>query len=418
MVKSRVRVSGPNGRKANPRVSKSVAAVSAIGRTSTVKKNLLAAPTPAVQFECSLDDPFCGNSYGAKVPDEYNFPTEAVTLRHRFTILNSVDGDTIVATPHPLIGSFGINAGPGTSNPGLSAISGSVTSIQLNSVVGNVNTIPVARPVSPSNFAASFVSYRVVGWGVRLRNITEAANVGGDATVAVLPCGQYAPTAFLNLLGGTVPNPGSSWNEATSAFSFPTSAYSSANQTFGNPFMSNLESLASSDTYTGAELGQTGGITIKPKIHSPGRAWAFRPAVTGLSNSVIQGTGVVPGATTQGGATTALAGNSYEPAWLDIAGHNCVVMRVTPGSSPQRYEIEVVYHLEAVSRINVATGIVPTTLTASPRVPRPVFDRVLDKVFASPWFEFAKHEGQRAIGSMIQALPGMMTKAAMWGLAA
>lgn len=389
----------------------------AVGKFTTVAKTINPSSSILRTFECALDDPFCSSSYGAKIPDEYAFPTEAATFRHKFTTTAS-GGEVIVCTPHPSIGSVGI--GSGSSNPSFSSVSGVSGGVQINSVVGNVNTVSRAAPFGIGAFQSAYTSYRVVGWGVRLRNVSAAATVAGESLVSVLPCGQHAPSSFYGLGGTPVSNPGSTWTEFTSAFSLPTNVYSSTNGTFGNPVLASIDSLGYTETYTSAELAQSGGVTILPKFHSPASAWRFRPTGTPSSNSNTVGTGSLITSAVQGGAGAGPGAiSSFDPDWLDISGHNCVVMVLGGGSGGQTYEVEVIYHVEAISRINSSgTGIVPTAYAASPRVPRPLLDRTLDKIMSTPWVQFARHEGEKLYGAMVQALPGLMSKAAMSALMA
>jgi len=297
------------------------------------------------------------------------------------------------------------------------AITGSDGTVQVNSVAGQILTVPLCSPCKGANLVPVYSSYRVVGWGVRLKNITKATDVQGDVTAGILPIGGAIPNSLLNY-AGTFPtvttNPGSLWQELTRFASLPTSTYSALSGNYSVPLVSGLDQLASFDNFTNAELAETGGIMLKPKIHSPGSAWKFRPTSLAVSGGGVQnGQGWVPLSATQGSGTVA-SGGSIDPLAMDCSGQNCVVVQFGP-STGQTYEIEVVYHLEVIPVIT-SQNLTPVGNRPSPVVSRSIIDNVLVKILQSPWVEFVKHEGSRAMSNMTQALPGLMTKGAMLAL--
>lgn len=377
------------------------------------------------KFTCALDDPFCLESFGAKVPDEYTLPSVASTLRHRFTVTNTAGSQYLVATPHPNLGTLSMSGG-GAAAPALTAVSGVAQDMVVNSVATRRCTIRRAYPISGSTMGANNSAYRTVGWGVRIKNITSAANVAGSIIVGVLPTTGHIPTHLANYISDQQlsvfgANVGDQLEELRSYLSLPTRSYSvdDANLTYGTPILSGIDSLASSDTFLGTELAQTGGILIRPRVHSPAVAWKFRPCVHDnlLGNSSVNaGKDVFAfNATTQGGAGAGYIG--YNADVMDTSGQNCVVIAFSGSATGQTYEIEVIYHLELVPVLNTDSTIAGYAARASPMAPRPQLDTAIHKVMSAPWVDFVKHEGSRAIGSMIQALPGLMTRAAMVALA-
>lgn len=400
-VRKRVRV-------ARPAVSYSNAKTTTVASSSRMPRNPILR-----KFWAALADPFSSSSYGARVPDEYRLPTEVVTLRGRVQ-WNSTSPQINVFTPMPMISALAWSTG--TSTPALSTASGSgqTGTLQVNTTVGKICTVPYWSPIEPQAFKANYSAFRVVGWGLRLRNTTKASDVAGDVAMALLPCSKYAPVELLPALdvGNTVANPGSAWPGLTDAFCLPASTYNSnAGPNFGTPIMSNLEACPLCEVFSSAEVAQSGGVTIKPSVHSPS-AWNFR-------STIERSTG--PHAycyATQGGDAT--LGNSavtnMDPLLLE--GENNVVIYTPLNTTTQLYEVEVIYHLEVVARVGSTYPLGGSSQSEmSPVVPQPEFQKTWLSAVSQPWVEFAKHEGQRLFGNVVQALPGMMTKMALSGFA-
>lgn len=390
--------------------------------------NPVPSTSPSIkQLVCSIDDPFCTESFGAKVPDEYSLPTEPLTLRHRFSYTPSAVGNYLVVTPHPTLGTLAVGTDGSVNSP--TAISGSTAQLfAVSNVAGRVNQIAQVGPIAPLGLSGISSSYRVVGWGVRLKNITAASNVAGETLVAVLPTSGSAPNVLAPLANGQnrasdprgqvfSADTGPQWDELARWAGLPTNNYSALNGTAGTPVLDGIDNVPSSEIFSNAELAQTGGVLIKPKLHSPPAAWRFRPSGTQIGNaSQSCGAAIVPiNATTQG----AVGGgyNNYNQDFLDTSGHNCVIIVPNTIATVQTYEIEVIYHLESIPVLSSANGAVGAGYTASPVAAPGQVENALYKLWRAPWVEFVKHEGSRAIGSMVQALPGLMTRAAMMAMA-
>lgn len=371
----------------------------------------LSSGSVASKFVCALDDPFCVDSYGAKVPDQFQVQTEVMTIKARCTYTPASNA-YVIFTPNPGTAALSL-VGTGTTAPPLFSASGAglAVSLPLNTIVNNVCTVPVYQATTASTFASTVTSYRNVGWGVRIRNITAAQSVAGDITVAKLPMGAPLPSQLLYIYDSTnclVSNPGTRWTELTSSFSLPVGGtnYSLSNQSYSLPQLSVLDTLPMVEVYSGAEIAQTGGIVLKPTIHSPS-AWNFRPANPTVG-TFQSGTAVYSSGSIQGGSQATVPFLPYNEQAFEFAGHNCLLFAGT--GTGQTYEFEFVYHLETIP-CGAQTN--PSQSQMSPKLPAATFDRLVDAVMASPWVEFVKHEGQRAIGNTIRALPGLLTNMAI-----
>lgn len=391
------------------------------GKYGSVNTNLLPA-TPINQFKCAVDDPFCSTSMGARVPDEYSANTQPMTVRARFPVSNNSGSGVILFLPFPTLSAI---AWDGTDiarwNVWGAATGGATTStFNVNTNAGGTSVIKTASCLTSPAFSQFVNSYRVVGWGVRLKCLQPASTVGGDCVVAVGPLTQYLPQQLLPFFDQqpagaptliTARPTYTSWYELSDCVGFPVGGFTATNGNGGSGFpLLDQESTAMSETYSNVELAQTGGIVVKPKFHSSHNL-NFRSAGTAKT----LGTHSYVVAAAQGGASASIDTANFE--CMNAQGHNAIMFQ---GAGGMLYEAEVIYHLEVVPNVPVTTAGVLNGLAGSPSpsVPRALFEKTLQQLKESPWVEFVKHEGQRAIGSMTQALPGLMTRMAAMALAA
>lgn len=388
----------------------------------TSTKNVVSIPSgmnssrvgSLAKYLCAINDPFCLAAEGARIPDEYSMPTEAVTCRMKVTWTpNDSANETLVFVPDPRF-SMAAFVGTGTTAPTVNCTgAGAVTTSQIGIVASRLSSLTWGQAVSAFTLEQRSTKFRVVGWGVRVRNITQAINVAGDLTVALTPTGSYLAATFgigFGLANVAEPNPWPAWNEPQESFGVPYSSNNgSSGSNGGHPKITSLETLPVSEVFAAAELAQSGGILIKPRINSP-EAFSWR-SPQAIGNNF--GLAFTTAASTGGSATGMQAAC---PSVLSLGGQNCVVVQSSVGLTAQTYEFEVVYHLEIQPNTLVGAAL-GHSASASPVVTRSSLDSILSRVNASPFVEFIKHEGSRAIGSMVQGLPGLMTKAAMMALA-
>jgi len=377
------------------------------------------AVTPLEQFRCAVDDPFCSTAQGARVPDQFSANTEPMTLRGRLSVSATNGATSLVCLPFPTASVLALNTADSTAVTMGAATAGMVSGTKnINTNAGGTTVISYAQMLSAPAFDQAVVSYRVVGWGVRVRVLQAAATVAGNTAVAVFPLTQYGPPQLVEMfdvrpsgvatISGARPKY-TKWVEFTSFVGAPYADYVAAGATgaSGLPILS-VEGTAESEVYNNTELASTGGIVIKPKFHSD-HFLNFRPP----GSAFDIGPHMVPTAAANGGVFASYA--PFDMECMNGQGHNAVVVQIGGG---QLYELELVYHLEVVKRIPVTTQgtLVGTASSLSPSVPRPLFEKTLEGLKRSPWVEFVKHEGQKAMGALVQALPGLTTRMAALAL--
>jgi hypothetical protein len=372
----------------------------------------------ARKFWCSLSDPFCREAMGAKLPDMFTFPTEPVTYRAKF-ILTPQPNDYYVVYPHAMFSIAGFNA-LSTSAPSVGAFTGLTGTLQVGSIVGFLNRVNWGAATNAGAFSIPYQRSRLIGWGARIKNISPAKDVAGEVAVAVLPAGDKLPYCFSNVLSSVMVTPGPSspgdadeiGNDISFCSGIPSNGVSVNDGTYGHPLLNSMDGFPTVDTFTCAELAESGGICVTPKINSPA-AWRFN----GTSANRGQRCGGVSMAvaTTQGGPST---GNSITLDELrNTAGHNVIIIApgTVAGVEANRFEVEVVYHYEMIpdgNRLNASALVSPSPLGRPQEL-----EKVVRSSLLTPLYQFVKHEGQTVYNNFKQALPGLMTKAAMLALA-
>lgn len=368
------------------------------------------------KFWCALSDPFCREAMGAKLPDEFTFPTEPVTYRAKF-VLTPVANDYFVVYPHAMFSIAGFNA-VSASAPSVASASGITGTLQVGSQVGFINNVNYGAATSPQAFSIPYQRGRLVGWGLRVKNVTSAKDVAGEIQVAVLPAGERLPFCFSNALNVDIKTPGASTpsqadaiaNDIAFSSGIPSSGTGITSGTYGHPLLNSLDGMPTVDTFTAAELAESGGICITPKINSPA---AYRFNGTALNQDARIGAPGYPYATTQGGTNAGLTATLID--LLSYSGHNSVILQpINHGADVNRYEVEVVYHYEMIpdgNRINASALVTPSPLGKPGEL-----DRVVRSSLLTPLYQFVRHEGQTVYNNFKQALPGLMSKAAMSAL--
>lgn len=375
--------------------------------------------TPLEQFRCAIDDPFCSTAQGARVPDQFSANTEPMTLRGRLSVSSTNGATSLVCLPFPTASVLALNTADSTAVTLAASTAGMLAGTKnINTNAGGTATIGFAQMLSAPAFDQAVVSYRVVGWGVRVRVLQAASTVAGNTAVAVFPLTQYGPAQLVEMfdtkpagaatISGARPKY-TKWIELTSFLGAPFADYAPAGATgaSGLPIIS-VEGTSQSEVYANAELASTGGVVVKPKFHSD-HFLNFRPP----GSAFDIGPHMVPCAGVNGGVFAQYA--PFDMECMNGQGHNAVVVQIGGG---QLYELELVYHLEVVRRIPVTSQgtMVGTASSLSPFVPRPLFEKTLESLKKSPWVEFVKHEGQKAMGALVQALPGLTTRMAALAL--
>lgn len=126
-------------------------------------------------YQLALESPFDPDSYGARCPSIFGYPTATYHYRNTGTISSSSGLVQGIFFPCPYLSLFTTQGTSGSSAyyTGLQQLAGDKRCYAAALVSGSLSSI--------------CSSYRVVGWGVRFRNLLPPTTATGYLTVCTLP---------------------------------------------------------------------------------------------------------------------------------------------------------------------------------------------------------------------------------------
>jgi hypothetical protein len=289
------------------------------------------------KYVLALTDPFHPGASGARVPDMYAAPTDTLMLRASHTItVNSSGAAGIVCMPNVVASAYLYN---GTSPE------------FLTTTYQDATTSTFSRwGATPATLAAKLDNYRIVGYGLRVTNMSSMTNVSGKVIMGSYPIDSNWATKDFPVGGATAPT-----NAAGTA--------AALNASIGIPLSSGSISpnlwvnYPGTQVRSGMELGEKAFEVVARPVDP--RAFEFIGTNDGTDGFSTVGSAAA-------GAT--LAGNAN---YLSLCGHEALFVHIAGGvASTSAIDIEMVYHLEG--RPNISAGT-QSALTTSPTVmPSPV----------------------------------------------
>jgi hypothetical protein len=330
------------------------------------------------KYALSLLNPFDENATGVRVPDEYCFPSDVRRIIGRYTLKADTSGNfDFVAFPHPVFSSY-------------SSVSGVVASSPLPNAG---STVYVGGLISQANMALNFGSYRVVSWGIRVRNLVPPVNVTGSVIFAQIP------------LGNTLPMSAFKASQITNATSFVN--YMNLPPLSGSYITPEIENLSCAQLLTLEEIAQDRSVVIPGKICGP-EAFTFRPTYRqGTINSTYsEGDDILVNTTL----------NQIQDGYIDataeglVNGQSCIMITGFGLPNVNCIEVEVVYHLEAI--IEVAATISSSgqsnfsSAQIEPYQPQ-LFNQALEMMSRAPWIQI----GDMLTGGKVSGINSVINKA-------
>lgn len=291
-------------------------------------------------LRAALMEPFSSMAEGAVILDEF----ATATVPRKAHITNNV-------TPSPQ-GNFSVAIFP---SPCFTAfnftnVGGADSKLQWGGAVTAYNTNVSAKGiVSPNEMADIFTQFRVVGGGIRIRNLMTPLTATGRLEIVQMP----------------VTAPGMSVNGLfTSTYSSPDiSTRLLGNFPLGsNHVFTSFLALPGADEYTMSEIDK-GDILCSFKVASP-HYYEFRSTSNDLLVGSTNSIGVIQEGDDFNNTTGAVSQNQYSNGTVDSRGMNAILLRGSgfPAGSPV-LEIEVILHIEGVPRPSGTSAFAPQSLT-------------------------------------------------------
>jgi len=296
----------------------------------------------AERYQMALLNPFSTDALGVRVPDQFSAPTATLSLREFVSIGNDVVGNAdCIFMPNVLNPAFSTRS---------SVINGTVVPMpDGTNFRGLINT--------GASLYGKITNYRIVSWGLRIRNTTAVTACQGVLTVALVnPHTRMRVPATANI-GGQAAG-------ATGSLGFNIENWCIA---MGIPYVgattgarvdtSALLDFPAHARYQALQLAER-TVEVHPKLTDPA-GLAFRDSNDSVWGSDMQAT------------SSAVYVQPGDASYLMLDGWTSVVIGFTGGSSvanTQTFDVELIYHLEGSPNVAAATAFIADT-PQSPTAP-------------------------------------------------
>jgi len=292
-------------------------------------------PAPKDHYAKALLFPFSMEALGARVPDQYFSPTATFALREFATLTSDASGNLdLIAMPNPLVPAWSTR----------SNVSNGTTMVTPDGTI-----YPTAGFLNSStSLGKKLKNYRIVSWGMRVRNTSSMTNVSGVVTTALVPSHFRLKTPYALEIGGNGANGAGASNLTIGNWLGAAGIPFTGSGTSAKVDTSSLLDLPFHSRYPSLQLAEQ-GIEVRPKLVDPS-GLLFRNATDSFWGEDMQATTsaiyVQPGDASytmcDGWTNIVLAGNGF-PA-------NTSVM-----------DVELIYHLEGSPNVDSGTLFIADT---------------------------------------------------------
>lgn len=303
----------------------------------------LKGKTTLNSYVCALQYPFSPEAIGAKVPDAYTFPTNS--FHHRTTYILGTAGTSFsgVFIPSPFCTFIDNGKASGSTGIGTNSYGGCYTMGGASSVVGLC---------TPSQMSSVCNSFRVVGGGIRIRNLQSEYAAVGRIYAAVVPIADAGIPSF-DILDSYLPT-STGYGAIYGNMGLPAP---------GQVHSASLQSFPLSDDFTVSELVAGDEIDINFHISHP-KFYSFKAA---YEDSTVTSTNV-QGDNVYVTSSTGIVQKTTNKSNMQADGASAILLYFEgfPGTaSVAQIEVDVILHYEctpytATSGTTSTSGFKPT----------------------------------------------------------
>jgi hypothetical protein len=288
-----------------------------------------ASNTELGKYEIALKDPFDERAIGCRIPDEYAMPTVTYVSRATATVSSTPSQGLIsmIFCPNPV---FTLNEGPCQNF------------INWNGLSYGSGTTFVSSLSNVTNLSNLVTQFRVVSWGLRIRNLQPPSTATGMIEIAQIPASRYFPSA--NAVSTQLATTGP-------LLSLITDNSLSYVNTYG---LNSLLQFPDSDEYAFQEL-MNEDVRVIGKVCSAHHT-DFKSVTSNFGFNTTMNVVEEGGLDTTAGALIAAAGG---PQTCDCGGRTLILINIRGLPTSVTYpilDIEVIMHIE---------GTPPAVTTAS-----------------------------------------------------
>lgn len=322
----------------------------------------------------SVITPFARAGEGHKTPDGYHLGTTTVCLTQKLALTADSSGNfDLMLFPNLATSGWSTRSNlPSTSPTGIFALSGAPTVPPTVSQLGRCISFDIQA------LGNSYQTYRIVGWGARLRGV-DGLNATGEIIAAAFPArGQVPmnstfPVGFVNpKTGNTNPVPSYTYNVSASAMQDTVEVYLAQ---LGVPYSGTLNAAVVNTDRIASMVNH--GTASYAQVAARGlhlRSFPFEADATRFRNVAPFQLGMdsFDGGYECSQSTTSYFGQQYSynlDPWK-LFGHESLIMGGSGFTANRQIgTLEIVYHLEVVPNPNLATLARSTALIPPPEAP-------------------------------------------------
>lgn len=330
--------------------------------------------TSLTKYAAALMHPFSPSAEGARYPEPYAAHTITRKMRMEYVITPSSTGDfDLCIQPHLVFSAFSSN--------------GTVTGAPVVLAIGNQPAgVNYFGCISAANLAGLFKSYRIVGWGVRLKANTDFTRSGGRVIAAVIPASQQLPANFGDT--GTL-------TDFYESFEVPNEALGS-----GRAVSTSVLSLPRGHQLAVSELLSESGAEVTFPIVSAAATNFLEAANEAREQGLV--------ATTALGAIVGRTSIGFASA----AGHSQLLLRgVGLNVSSGVLVAEVVYHVEGIPNPISGAQLVESPVRLPPASPAAVA-AVVHAAATVPAVQYVSSKMKAAAGGWMDRAKGALASRA------
>jgi len=309
-------------------------------------------PPAEESFSHALSDPFSVNARGARVPDLYAFPTSTFRLQTSMLLGAGLTEFGACFLPNPYVTAI---------DTGQAAITtASVTSLGGMRRFANANAF--IGLTTPAIFIPLATAFRVVGGGIKIRNLLPELTATGRVYIACLPVASNG-----------VPN----WDMLETANPSTIGAYNNILDRMGLPKLQVMRSAGLqmenvSKDYTIGQLVGDAEVEVEFSVFNP-EFFSFKPTDAQGTNysATISEADDIAYVTATGAVLAAASGDKTA---VQSNGGSAIIVwfEGVPSTVSAPIEIDVCLHLECVPLVATNTTSGTTGLTPeSDNPPRP-----------------------------------------------
>jgi hypothetical protein len=305
------------------------------------------ARSSADAYANALYAPFSGAAIGARVPDQWAYPTSTYKSQGLMTLKSDASGNcSFYLTFNPFATLIDAAATTATT---VSVVPGGAGGMKR--AIGLTSSQAFYAASNYTTLAQAFSSYRVVGGGFQLRSVIPPLNASGKVIMAAVPATGFFPgPKYLDNLSAV--------DQAAQPHAVMAIVTGLSSNAPGNHIPSSILGLPTATFATTAEL-ETGVISFTARPITP-LAYRFKSTDTAQNTFAFGGNDAPDGVAEYASTAGVFTMREREPyGSTDIHGFEAFLITCEGlPVSANVFDLEYIFHYEGTPNLSFSTGTV------------------------------------------------------------